>query len=110
MKDVILTNNQLVCQFCNNKCTKSVTDWWECDYCNVGFNSSANMIQFSSPAIEDAWHTEHYNIHILLNEKKSNLYLYHTRDGYKLINSFDKILKLTPQTFPEKLKTYLLFL
>jgi hypothetical protein len=109
MKDLIITNNQLVCQFCNNDCIKSVQDWWNCDGCSVSFNIGENIIQFSHPSTNN-WYSEHYTVHISLNEKKSSLFLYHTRDGYTLITSFDKVLDITPQTFPKKLKTYLLFL
>ena len=111
-------DNKMLCQFCGEKCLKGDRErkrrwWWKCSTCKVKYLASLQgrieTIYFYTKDLDDANNTDLYIIQLDIKQKTTFIIQYLKHD-IKPIKSFDHLVDISPETFHNKLKTYLLFL
>lgn len=116
MKDtlIIAQDNRMLCQFCNNVCNKLHRSrkrrwWWECDKCSTRFLTSLQgkieSISFLSKGKKSIYAIE-------VDLKKNTSFLLHYKDKMmEVLKTFEDMPEnLTPDSFRNKIKTYLMLL
>ncbi len=126
MESFLIIDNQVTCKFCQGKCNNTVQEskthsWWDCNTCQVGYllsrKGELSITQFKSTLENNKF----YTIHLLFKSNQSLLYVWIKAEEpgaksiesfyqQKMITDFPYLLDLTPQNFPNKLKTILTFL
>ncbi len=78
MENILLTNNKVVCKFCNKLCAKGTRErkrywWWECEPCKVNFlvslKGNLDVVEFESKEENDRF----YTLHLLVNKKRTDI-------------------------------------
>lgn len=106
-------DNKMLCQYCKQKCFKLHRErkrrwWWDCAKCSVKYLVSLQgKIETLYFYTKDP--TDMYTIQLDLKQK-STFIIHHTKNDVKPVKAFDKLIDVTPDSFQNKLQTYLVFL